>query len=295
MMIIGHKKQRLFLEKSLENNLLAHAYLFYGPSKVGKKTIALEFIKNIQPAENYFSNFVDIEPKRIEDKQNAKITIDDIKNLKTRFALSAMGESYKVAIINNAQAMTLDAQGAILKLLEEPRGKSIIFLIVENPHQLLNTIVSRCQSIGFNLVSKEILRTYLKEKGLKDREQEIALWFSFGKPGRLIDYFEKDGEIQLQKKMIKDIKNLIQAPFFKRFKIAEELSKDKEEALKVLNIWLHYFRELLLKKLKKERLSKNYSFKQLKDLINGIERTRYLFNNSNINARLALEFLFLKI
>jgi len=44
-MIIGHHKQWGFLKNSIENNRISHAYLFYGPTKIGKKTIALDFAK----------------------------------------------------------------------------------------------------------------------------------------------------------------------------------------------------------------------------------------------------------
>lgn len=287
-MIIGHKKQCLFLEKSFKNNLFAHAYIFYGPSKIGKKTIALDFIKKLEPEEVYSSNLIAIQPKRKEEKQKAIISVDDIKKLKNRLLLSPVGKGYKAVVIDNAQTMTLDAQGAILKLLEEPRGKSIIFLIVENPNQLLNTIVSRCQLIGFNLVSKKVLRDYFKEAEEKD------LWLSFGRPGRMIDYLEDKKNRETQKKRIQQIQELTKSPFYKKFKTAKSLSENRKEALMSLESWLYYFREILLRKIKNKESGK-YSFQSLKEIIDTIERTKYVLNNSNINARLALELLFLKI
>jgi hypothetical protein len=61
-----------------------------------------------------------------------------------------------------------------------------------------------------------------------------------------------------------------------------------------LETWLYYFREILLKKITNEGTDK-YSFQSLKEIIDTIERTKYVLNKSNINTRLALEFLFLKI
>lgn len=96
------------------------------------------------------------------------------------------------------------------------------------------------------------------------------------------------------KKRIQQIQELTKAPFYKKFKIAKNLSENREEALMSLETWLYYFREILLKKITNEGTDK-YSFQSLKEIIDTIERTKYVLNKSNINTRLALEFLFLKI
>lgn len=271
---------------------MTHAYLFHGPSQIGKKKLALKLCNWIGIG---YSNFKIIEPLSDEERQRAKISVDDIKKLKNHFALSLVDQDYKIAVIDNAQTMTWDAQGAILKLLEEPRGRSLIILIAETPDQLLDTIVSRCQLVRFNLLSEQILSTYLEKQNLKEEEKKIALWFSFGKPGRMINYLEQKEENEFQKKSLDQIRALIKAPLFQKFKTAKGLAENRKEALRVLEIWLHYFREILLKKLNKEQLRKDYSFKQLKEVIDSIERTKYVLNNSNANPRLALEFLLLKI
>lgn len=292
MEIIGHEKQLKFLKKSVSNQFLAHAYLFHGPSQVGKKKVALELCDWL--GINHI-NFKIIEPSVDEETKRAKIAVEDIKKLKNHFSLFVADRDYKIAVIDNAQAMTWDAQGAMLKLLEEPRGRSLIILIAQSPNQLLDTIVSRCQLIRFNFLSKDILSSYLNKQNLKEEEKRIALWFSFGKPGRMINYLEQKEVKEFQKRALGEIKEMTKAPLFERFKTAKQLSENRRDALRVLEIWLHYFREILLKKLNKEKMRKDYSFEDLKEVIEGIERTKYVLNNSNVNPRLALEFLLLKI
>jgi len=289
---IGHQKQWQYLKQSAQNDVLAQAYLFHGPSQVGKKKIALELCDWI--GVNY-TNLKIIEPKADRETQRPKIAVEEIKELKNHFSLSVAGKDYKIAVIDNAQTMTRDAQSAMLKLLEEPRGKSLIILIAQSPDQLLETIVSRCQLVRFNILSKDVLSSYLEKQNLKEEEKRMALWLSFGKPGRMINYLEQKEVNEFQKKSLYQIKELVRAPLFERFKTAKQLAENRTDISMVLEVWLHYFREILLKKVNKEKLSKDYSFEQLKEIIDGIERTEYVLNNSNANLRLALEFLLLKI
>ncbi|MBU3918904.1 hypothetical protein KKC63_03320 [Patescibacteria group bacterium] len=297
MEIIGHKRQSQYLKQSAENNRLAHAYLFYGPSKIGKRTFAIEFAKSLQKPEERLANFSMLEPIKGEEEDNKResIHILQIRELKSKLSLSSASDGYKIAIIDNAQAMTFDAQGAMLKLLEEPKGKSLIILIAELKDQLLSTITSRCQLIRFSTLSKQDIGQFLDSKDLDDSDKKMALWLSFGKMGRVIDYLDKKEERAIQKNKIKEIRELIGAPIYEKFALAEKLSKNRNELLPSLEVWLHYFREVLLKKLKKEKIKKEYSFNDLKEIINAVERTKYVLTQTNVNPRLALENLLLKI
>ena len=260
MDIIGHKKQWQSLKQSAENNSLAHAYLFYGPSEVGKRTFAVELSKLLQKPEERLANFLMVESiKGEEDNKRESIHILQIRDIESKLSLSSASDGYKIVIIDNAQSMTLDAQGAILKLLEEPRGKTLIILIAELKDQLLDTIVSRCQLIRFSALSNKEITGFLSSQDLTDSDKKMALWLSFGKPGRMIDYLDRKEERIIQKQKLKEIRELIGAPIYERFALAEKLSKNRSELLPSLDVWLHYFREVLLKKLKKEKIKKNYS------------------------------------
>ena len=296
MEIIGHQKQWQYLKQCAKNNRLAHAYLFYGPSEIGKKTFAIELSKLLQKPEERLTNFLMIEPvKGEENNKRESIHILQIRELKSELSLSNASDGYKIVIIDNAQAMTFDAQGAILKLLEEPRGKSLIILITEFKYQLLETITSRCQLIRFSALPRKEITEFLASQDLTDSDKKMALWLSFGKPGRAIDYLNRKEERTTQKQKLKEIKELISAPLYERFAFAEKLSKNRNELFLSLELWIHYFREVLLKKLRKEKIKKKYSFNELKKIINAIERTKFLLAQTNVNPRLALENLLLKI
>lgn len=309
-MIIGHQKQRSFLKRSIQNNRVAHAYLFYGPTKIGKRTIALEFAKSlVNPAQesNIISDLTLIKPehpvnKQGEIKETAKaiIAVARIFDLKTKLSLSAVGSNYKAAIIDNASEMTTDAQTALLKLLEEPKGKTMIVLLAEHLEQLLPTIISRCQSIRFDLLPNKEMEKYLVQQNISVEKAQELSWLSFGRPGLAVDYFNESDKEKFQREKIKTINQLINSSLKIRFQYAEKLSKKREEMNKVLDIWLNYFRELLLDKFENRQMpkdfeEKNYSIQHLKKNINLIEKIKYVLSRTNANPRLALEVLLMKI
>ena len=75
------------------------------------------------------------------------ITIDQIRDLRATLTRKPYAAKVKIAVIKNADQMTIQAQHAILKTLEEPSPDTYLFLELLNPYKLIDTIRSRCQLI----------------------------------------------------------------------------------------------------------------------------------------------------
>lgn len=270
-MLIGHQKQIKLLKKSAESNRLAHAYLFSGPEKVGKKTVALEFASQLHCL---FPDLILIEP----DLESKEIKINQIRDLIWKLSLKPYVSPLKVAIIDQAQTMNQESQNCFLKTLEEPKKDTLLVLIAEYPKSLLPTILSRCQTINFQPLSrKEIENNFSKEIA------EISL----GRPGRAIDFLDSN-KLDEFKKNIKEAANLAGADFASRFQFAKEISQ-KDNLKEILEDWLFYFRNLLLEKYSTPGVE--YYVKVLKK----IQETNSLIFNTNVSSRLALEILMLEL
>ena len=155
-MLIGHQKQWDFLKKKFESEKLSHAYLFVGEGQLGKKRLAKEFVKLInclglgQKPCGVCKNCKDIERENYPD-----VLMVNLKNDKQEIEISQIREAlnflsyksyyggYKIIVIENAEKMNQEAQGCLLKTLEEPKGKTIIILIASHHELLLPTIFSR--------------------------------------------------------------------------------------------------------------------------------------------------------
>jgi DNA polymerase-3 subunit delta' len=275
-MILGHERQIQFLKEILNSGKIPHALLFCGREKLGKKRVALEFSSWI--LNSFLFNHPDF--FYLEPIKN-QISIEQIRELIWKISLKPSRSKYKVAIIDSANKMTFAAQNCFLKTLEEPRGSSIIILIAENENLLLPTIVSRCQRIKFFPVEKKKIESFLKERGVKEEKIEKILKFAQGRPGMAIDLLENEKKLEefekLRTSLVKIEKREISFRFQKIKEILEEL-----DFFEILELLTNHFREKIFEKKQRE-------------ILNEIQKIYFLTKTSNVDKRLALETLFLKI
>lgn len=291
-MILGHQKQWQFLKRIAKLGELPHALLFCGEEKLGKKTIAFEFVKLIC-GENFFErenpDFIFIQP---EDKE---IKIAQIRELCWRLALKPYSSPIKCAIIDQAHLMNEDSQNSLLKTLEEPKGETLLILITQSPQLLFPTILSRCEVIKFYPVRKAELEKYLQEQGFSAKDLEETVELSQGKPGAAIDFVKEPQKLELRKKNIEKFIKISKNDLFFRFQYAKELSQDSSKQKEVLGIWLFFLRKVLISKLQNNETFKEYSISKLKNFIQQIQNTIFLLSTTNVNPKLALEVLMIEL
>jgi DNA polymerase-3 subunit delta' len=311
-MIIGHQRILEFFKKSIKNKRLAHAYLFTGPAHVGKKTVALEFIKMLNGQEIEQAVHPDIlivEPRVIEKegvKKELEIGIEKAREIQHQMNLFPYRAPYKIALIGQAEKMTPEASNCLLKTLEEPSGQAILILITANPQLLLPTIVSRCQLVKFLPVPEEEIKKgfpTILEKFQNDVSVQHIIRLANGRPGLIIQYLEKPELLAEQNKIISQLEKLLRADLNERYHYVEEITKDVPYARQILRCWLFWFRDLLLLTVgcpdlviypQASRYNGCYSLAKLKNIIQAIKKTDWLLANPSINARLALEVLMLE-
>lgn len=311
-MVIGHEHVLKFLRKSIENKRLAHAYLFTGPAHLGKKKVAFEFVKMLTGQEitddKIQPDILIIEPEIIEKdnlKKELEIGIDQARRIQHQMSLSTFSASCKIALIDQAERMTDEAANCLLKILEEPPGQAIFILITSQPQKLLDTIISRCQSVKFLLVpEKEIHRNLSSLANFKKDNLGKAVRLANGRPGLALEYLEKPDLLKEQDKIISQLENLLKADLNDRYQYAEIIAKDIPRARQILNYWLFWFRDLLLLSNGCSDLviypgaikyKNSYSLNKLKEIIQKIKKSDQLLANPSINARLVLEVLMLEI
>lgn len=314
-MIIGHAKQWQFLKRSTELGKFSHAYLFCGQEKLGKKTLALEFAKLLTGQNIPNPDLILIEPEDSSSvpasagatagKSEGKheIQISQIRDLIWKLALKPYLAPFKIAIIDQAHLMNSEAQNCFLKTLEEPKDKTILVLITEYPEILFPTILSRCEIIKFYSVPETEIKNYLINNEIPEKEIQEIIKISQGRPGVAIDLVTDPQKLENQRKKTKELIRILNSGLVARFKYVKELSQNFQEMKEALNIWLSYFRRILLARLTTSLLEKErgfegfpqYSLPKLKNNLNLIQRTNFLISTTNINSRLALENLMLEL
>lgn len=297
-MIIGHQQQLDFLRKSFGAGKASHAYIFAGPAKLGKKTLALSFLSEILGRTNH-PDFI------LVNAEEGEIKISQIRDLVWKLSLKPYsfdfgGEadktslpSFKAALINDAHLMNTEAQNALLKTLEEPRGNAFIFLVTCQPDSLLGTIISRAQTIKFYPVGSSDIKAFLETKGISGKTAEDISRISSGRPGVAMDFVSDPAKFASFQKAFDGIQKISKADLRIRFQYAKEMSEDTERLLSDLDIWQSYFRSILLSEV--ENKEKKYSFPKLKSILENIQRTKQLILSTNVNSKLALETLLMEI
>jgi len=189
--IVGHDKIKGFLQTTIRNNVLSHAFIFEGPAQVGKTLTAKLFANSIvcdgfenlkeekvtlpchrcdacrQFSKNMHPDFYVLE-REINEKTGVKknfITVAQIRALQEKINKRAFLNSYKIVLIPEAQYLNQEASNCLLKTLEEPAARTIMILITPNRDALLPTIQSRCQVLKFLPIIKERIYEYLLAQG----------------------------------------------------------------------------------------------------------------------------------
>ncbi len=317
-MLIGHKKQWSFLKKRWLDKSLSHAYLFTGLDSLGKKHLALEFVKLINCSgkekipcnkcyncrmilKSAFPDFLIIEPQ-ISSESQESIQIKQIRRIQEFISYRPYMGSFKVVIINNADKMNRNSQNCLLKTLEEPKGNTIIILISSYPEMLLPTISSRCELMKFFYVKKEEIKNYLLENNIDGEKADSIISFSPGRPGKILRHILNCQEREEEIKILKDSLNAMEDDFASRVKLINNLVTQKKIFI-FLEVMQKFLRHTLLEKLevidKRKSIFSNkfedYSITKIKEIIRKTEKINNLLSSTNINPKLALENLLLEI
>ena len=234
------------------------------------------------------------------------IKIAQVRALIHALAMKPYEARTRVVIIRDAQTMNPAAGNALLKMLEEPPERTILILIATQTMDLLPTIVSRCQHIRFNPISAIKLENMLiSEQGL-DREDAVAISAmangSFSRAKAMIS----GNWINRRNWILEEMKLLPSRPVGHILALAERLARDKEaisDALEVIKFWL---RDLIIAKYNPAKIIhqdiaddiKSVSQKMhMASLLSKLDLIHTTQNSmqANINARLALEVMLLKL
>lgn len=296
--VIGHEKELLQIEADLMQNNLSHAYLFTGPSKIGKFRIARSMAGILQCPNNFCHTCptcIQIEKgchldtiELSDDGESIKInTIRDIIN-----RLNMTGHSkYKILLIQNIDRLTDEAANCILKTLEEPTGKTIFIFTATQINDVMPTIISRMRGVKFKKLPDHVLKQALKERHPEiDKETlDQIILLSLGRSGSAIRLLSNTESFQELKEMYRNIEFLVEtASISARMLPMQDLSRDPKKTEIFLSLLAYYIRKKMLQS--DSFKSKQRSMEIIKELHRAIDLLK-----RNVNPRLLLENIMIKL
>nr|WP_246328882.1 DNA polymerase III subunit delta' [Brevundimonas lenta] len=120
-------------------------------------------------------------------KVKKSISVDQARDLPEFFSKSPSQASYRVAIIDAADDLNLNAANALLKVLEEPPENGVLFLVTHAPGRLLATIRSRCRRLAFPVWPQHALEEMVRNRtGVSSAEASRIAGMAGGSPGQAL-------------------------------------------------------------------------------------------------------------
>jgi DNA polymerase-3 subunit delta' len=318
--LLGNEWAVEMLRQQIAHGTTRHAYLFTGPSGVGRRTLALRLAQTLnctQPIEPGIPCGTCRDCKQIEAMQHPDLTIvqadseggtlkvDQVREARRTLTLKPYQSKYRVTIFLRFQEANDSASNALLKILEEAPSYVVLILTADYPEQLLPTIISRCEVLRLHPLPLDKVESFLNERGANQDQARLIAHISGGRLGYALRLLDDPSALGFREEKLNDVQTFTTAARVDKFSYAEKLAKDKETMRNVLLLWLSYWRDVLLRtggssapianidRAKEiESLAERVSMSEARGVVSTLENSLSQLD-ANVNARLLAEVLLL--
>jgi len=311
--VIGQDRAIAVLRRSIAMERVAHAYLFAGIEGCGKKKTALAFIQAVFCGKDEACGVCPSCRKlahgqhpdlHLLEPDGAFIKIDQVRELQKELSYRPFEAPKKACIIDGAEKLNQSSGNALLKTLEEPPGDALMILITPERSAVLQTILSRCQTLQFQPLSAELIEGRLLRDQFSGEAARVAATLSGGSLKRGME-IAADGVLDGRGAFLERVIALNLRNVNALFTAAEEFAADKEGLPGFLELLLSFLRDVLIYRSTPGALAnadleqliareaERCSEVRLMELIEQLVTMRRMLAR-NVNARLALEVFFMR-
>ncbi len=319
--IIGNEQIIKSMRTSIRHSMVSHAYIISGPEGSGKKLIASAFAKTLMCEKGgdaacdscvscrTFDGGNNPDVIYVHPTKTKALSVDDVREQITADVnIKPYNHKYKIYIIPKADTMTLPAQNALLKTLEEPPYYAVFLLIAENMNSFLPTILSRCVAFSIKPLPTEKVKNYLLTKGIADEKNAaVCAAYSQGSVGTAIKFAQSEEFASLRQKLLSVLTDIRRLNYIELSDAVKELEefKDLTDITDMIYIW---YRDVFVYKTTAneadiierdmvediKREAERVSFDGIYNVPKLIIETKRQIKQ-NVNFSFALEMLFINI
>ena len=322
--VVGHKNIIKYIQNAVTAEAVSHAYILNGERGSGKKLLANLFAMSLQCQDRdkdgdacgkcqscrqaLSGNQPDI--IRVTHEKPNTISVDDIRRqVNEDIQIKPYQGPYKIYIIAEADLMTVQAQNALLKTIEEPPAYAVIFLLTENAEALLPTITSRCVMLKLRNIKDTLIRKYLMETmHVPDYKADMCTAFAQGNMGRAIMLASSDHFNEIREEAVQLLKYINEMDISEITKAIKKINTYKLEINDYLDIIMIWYRDVLLYKATKDmdkvvfkdqisyiqERAKKSSYEGIELILESLEKAKTRLK-ANVNFDLVMELLLLTI
>ena len=307
-----------YLKKIRSTKSISHAYIIQDEFSENAKTIAYAFAMSLhcqkggveacynchackQILKNNHPDLIYVEA------QNQKsISVGDIREkVNDTVEIKPYSSLYKVYIIDKADSMTVQAQNALLKTMEEPPEYAVIILIAQSLDRFLPTIKSRCIKLHISLISNRVILEKLRSLGIDSELSKSLASFSRGNLAKALT-FSREENINIYKENINILTNISSSNSIELYDYAE-LINTRENKMDFMDFCLLWYRDILLLSVNKNaenlvfkseyrtlrKLTSVYSFSDLENIIDSINHAIEELS-SNVNSKYVIKLMLMQ-
>ena len=322
--LLGHEWAEQMLRQHIARGSLRHAYLFTGPSGVGKRSMALRFAQAVNcpqplaPGEPCRTCRTCQQIERMQhadlslvqsEEEGGRIKVEAVRELQHLLSLAPYQSRYRVALLLRFQEANANAQNALLKTLEEPAPRVVLLLTADSPESVLPTIASRCEVMRLHpmpLGDAAAALTGLCR--LEAEEARLLAHISNGRIGLAKRLRENPDLLEERQQHLQDLVELLGMSRRERFSYVEQLNKrdSRSSYRKALLAWLSFWRDLYLVSCRAQVPVSNVDHLEELQALSGqlgpqaaqsclaaLEKALTALDTTGVNARLLTENLLL--
>lgn len=317
--ILGHDTIKQHFQKAIEQHKVSHAYILSGEAGMGRKSLAHAFALTLlcekggsQPCMNCHAckqvlsgNHPDL--IHVTHEKPSSIGVDDIREqINDTIMIRPYSSYYKVYIVDEAEKMTVQAQNALLKTIEEPPSYAVIILLTTNEELFLPTILSRCVQLKLKPLKDSVIQKYLTETlGVSENEAQLYTAFARGNLGKAIKLSNSEEFKDMYDKLLQMLRNIKSLDISQLLNYSRELKEEMDiyECLDFMQVW---YRDALMFKVTNDpnllifkdeysiisEMSRQTGYDGFENILQAIEKARIRLE-ANVNMELAMELMFL--
>ena len=290
---IGYEKIIQGFFRRVDNGTLSHAHLIIGPNGIGKSILARIFALRILNKDKDI-DYVDIVNYR---PSKASMGVDEVREIIEEVSKRPYEGDKKVIIIHEGSKLTIQAQNALLKTIEEPPQGVYIILLAESLETLLETIKSRCQVYKLTPLNNKQMEMYINTLGSYSEEEiKASLAYGEGIPGKAERLLNDDNLSELREIIVKLLKDINYAKEDLVLIYENKLENYKTQQDEVLNLMASFIRDIIVSKEVEDKnkiinidkyddiveIANSLSYKKLNSMLEYIKEGRVnLMNNGS--------------
>jgi len=320
--IIGQEQLKEHLQNAIAMNKVSHAYIINGERSSGKEFIAKVFAAALQCEKGETEPCGEChsciqaksgnQPDIIfvaHDKPNT-IGVEDIRTqINNDIGIKPYCSHRMVYIMNEGEKMTVQAQNALLKTLEEPPEYAVILILTANVDSLLPTILSRCVVLHMKPVPDHKVKKYLMEDlAVPDYKANICVAFARGNVGKAKHLAGSEEFEKVKDEAITLVKNINDMEISEIVKAIKKISEYKFDVNDYLDILMAWYRDVLFFKATKDvnslvfkeeiqqimKMSDRSTYEGIDMIVDALQSAKKRLE-ANVNFDLTMELLFLAI